>query len=177
MAIVRKKTVQVPAAGAVARMTGPELVSRLKSAGLMRLPLNVRGVAEYLGLEVVEEPMDDDMSGFLEIRSGRWVVGVNAFHHINRKRFTIAHEIAHFLLHSDGQVEFRDRTFARRTNDPSRMEREADQFAAELLMPADDVKQKIAAGETSLSALAAQFGVSALAMKYRVQNLGYLVNQ
>ncbi|MGY3230093.1 Zn-dependent peptidase ImmA (M78 family) [Luteibacter sp. HA06] len=65
----------------------------------------------------------------------------------------------------------------RRTNDPSRMEREADQFAAELLMPADDVKQKIAAGETSLSALAAQFGVSALAMKYRVQNLGYLVNQ
>ncbi|TCV95980.1 uncharacterized protein DUF955 [Luteibacter rhizovicinus] len=176
MAIVRKKTTQ-PTVGPAVTMTGPELVAKLKAANLMRLPLNVRGVAEYLGLEVVEEPMDDDMSGFLEIRSGQWVVGVNAFHHLNRKRFTIAHEIAHFLLHSEGQTEFRDRTFARRTNDPSRMEREADQFAAELLMPAEDVRQKIAAGETSLSALAAQFGVSALAMKYRVQKLGYQVNQ
>lgn len=143
----------------------------------MRLPLNILQVAEYLGLEVVEEPMDDDMSGFLEIRSGRWVAGVNSFHHVNRKRFTIAHEIAHFLLHSDGQTEFRDRTFARRANDPSHMEREADQFAADLLMPANDVRKKISSGITSLSALAAQFGVSALAMKYRVQNLGYQVNQ
>jgi Zn-dependent peptidase ImmA (M78 family) len=176
MAIVRKKTHQ-PTAATAGRMTGPELVARLKAAKLMRLPLNVSAVAEYLGLEVIEEPMDDDMSGFLEIRSGRWVVGVNAFHHLNRKRFTIAHEIAHFLLHSDGKTEFHDRTFARRTNDPSPMEREADQFAADLLMPADEVRQHIASGVTSLSALASQFGVSALAMKYRVQNLGYQVNQ
>jgi Zn-dependent peptidase ImmA (M78 family) len=176
MAIVRKKTDQ-PTVATAARLTARELVARLTAANLMRLPLNVRGVAEYLGLEVVEEPMDDDMSGFLEIRSGRWVVGVNAFHHVNRKRFTIAHEIAHFLLHSDGQAVFRDRTFARRASDPSQMEREADQFAAELLMPADDVRQHIASGVTSLSALASQFGVSALAMKYRVQKLGYQVNQ
>ena len=176
MAIVRKTTTQSSGAP-VKKTSSSDLVARLTAAGLMSLPLNIRQVAEYLGLEVVEEPMDDDISGFLEIRSGRWVVGINSFHHVNRKRFTIAHEIAHFLLHSDGQTEFRDRTFARRTNDPNHMEREADQFAAELLMPADSVRQKIASGITSLSALATQFGVSALAMKYRVQNLGYQVNQ
>ena len=176
MAIVRKKTSQTTLPP-TEQETGPELVARLKGAGLMRLPLNVRAVAEYLGLEVVEEPMDDDLSGYLEIRGGAWVVGVNAFHHPNRKRFTIAHEIAHFILHSHGQTVFRDRTFARRASDPSWMEKEADQFAADLLMPADTVRQHIASGVTSLSALAAQFGVSALAMKYRVQNLGYQVNQ
>lgn len=176
MAIVRKKNSE-PLVVPAAKITSLELAARLREAGLMRVPLNIQGVAEYLGLEIVEEPMDDDMSGFLEVRSGRWVIGINAFHHANRKRFTIAHEIAHFLLHSDEQAIFRDRTFARRADDPSQMEREADQFAAELLMPESIVRQKIAEGVTSLSALAAKFRVSALAMKYRVQKLGYQVNQ
>ena len=176
MAIVRKQTKQ-PTAPVDARKTEENLQERLKAANLLTVPLDVRAVAEYLGLEVIEEPMDDDLSGYLEVRGGHWVVGVNAFHHENRKRFTIAHEIAHFMLHSSQQPSFHDRTFARRASDPSTMEREADRFAAELLMPAPMVRQLVSSGITSLSGLAERFRVSALAMKYRVQNLGYQVNQ
>ena len=121
--------------------------------------------------------MDDDLSGYLEFRGGVWMVGVNAFHHPNRKRFTIAHEIAHFVLHSGQQASFHDRTFARRADDANPMEREADRFAAQLLMPEADVRELIRLGVTTLSGLAGHFGVSALAMRYRVQNLGYQVNQ
>jgi Zn-dependent peptidase ImmA (M78 family) len=176
MAIVRKRVAQ-PSAPIDAGRTEADLNSRLAAAGLLTIPLNVQAVAEYLGLEVVEEPMDDDLSGYLEARGGTWVVGVNAFHHINRKRFTIAHEIAHFMLHSEHQASFQDRTFSRREADPNPMEREADRFAAELIMPAPEVRRLIASGTTSLSGLAEIFRVSALAMKYRVQNLGYQVNQ
>jgi Zn-dependent peptidase ImmA (M78 family) len=176
MAIIRKQ-LNSSSPTVDTRQAETDLHARLAAAGLLTIPLNVQAVAEFLGLEVVEEPMDDDLSGYLERRGGTWVVGVNAFHHINRKRFTIAHEIAHFMLHSAQQASFHDRTFSRRATDPSPMEREADRFAAELIMPEPMVRNLIASGVTSLSALAERFRVSALAMNYRVKNLGYQVNQ
>lgn len=176
MAVVRKKVSSV-STSAMSAQREVDLRQRLSDAGLLRVPVNVVAIAEFLGLEIVEEPMADDLSGYLEVRSGSWVVGVNSLHHPNRKRFTIAHEIAHFVLHSGQKKSFHDQTFARRNDDPNPMEREADRFAAELLMPEADVRQMISSGNTTLSGLAAEFGVSALAMKYRVQNLGYRVNQ
>jgi Zn-dependent peptidase ImmA (M78 family) len=53
------------------------------------------------------------------------------------------------------------------------MEREADAFAAELLMPEDQVRAAIRNGNRSLNDLASEFGVSSLAMKYRLQGLRY----
>ncbi|WP_372360429.1 ImmA/IrrE family metallo-endopeptidase [Xanthomonas axonopodis pv. poinsettiicola] len=177
MAVVRKKIRQIGPVMSGARLQ-VNLHQRLAEAGLLTVPVNILAVAEFLGLEVIEEPMDDDLSGYLEKRSGAWVVGVNSFHHRNRKRFTIAHEIAHFVLHSGEKDSFHDQTFARRNGNEgaSTMEREADKFAADLLMPEFDVRRLIASGITTLSGLAEHFGVSALAMKYRVQNLGYQVN-
>jgi Zn-dependent peptidase ImmA (M78 family) len=177
MAIGRKITPRLQGAANDPTKTLEALRERLRSAGLLTVPLNVRAVAEFLGVEVVEEAMDDDLSGYLEMRNGHWVAGINAFHHNNRKRFTVAHEIAHLLLHSSDETSFHDRTFARREAEGKPMEREADAFAAALLMPANDVRQAIAAGETSLSTLAERFKVSALAMKFRVMKLGYRVNQ
>jgi Zn-dependent peptidase ImmA (M78 family) len=176
MAIVRKQlNKQAPRVDAI--QSAEALLARLGKARLNETPLDVYAVAEYLGLEVVEEPMKDDLSGYLEPRGGSWVVGVNAYHHDNRKRFTIAHEIAHFCLHSAQQATFHDQTFSRRASDPNPMERDADNFAAELLMPEQAVRRLIKSGTTSLSNLAEHFRVSALAMKYRVKNLGYQVNQ
>lgn len=178
MAVVRKKIRQIGPVMSDAQLQ-VNLHQRLTEAGLLSVPVNILAVAEFLGLEVVEEPMDDDLSGYLEERSGTWVVGVNSLHHRNRKRFTIAHEIAHFVLHSSEKNSFHDQTFARRNGSEgtNTMEREADRFAADLLMPESDVRRLIASGVTTLSGLAEHFGVSALAMKYRVLNLGYQVNQ
>ncbi|WP_223181767.1 ImmA/IrrE family metallo-endopeptidase [Stenotrophomonas lacuserhaii] len=126
-----------------------------------------------LGIKVVLEHMDDDVSGFLEKRSDGWVAGVNAYHHRVRQRFTIAHEIAHYVLHRNKQSEFLDHTFARRNDDRSTMEREADQFAAELLMPEIEVRGAVDNGLRKLNDLARHFDVSTLAMRYRLDNLGY----
>lgn len=153
----------------------PSFQRQLSQAALFNVPLNIEGVAEYLGLEVIEELMADDISGYLEFKSGRWVVGVNALHHKHRRRFTIAHEIAHFLLHRDTSDRFVDETFARREGRADAMEREADDFAAQLIMPEAYVRDAIKGGMHSLTDLAAMFQVSILAMKYRVKNLGYAV--
>jgi Zn-dependent peptidase ImmA (M78 family) len=151
------------------------LQAELVSAGVGAVPIDVNAAARYLGLHVAEEIMDDDLSGYLEHRNGTWFVGVNALHHRNRRRFTVAHEIAHYVLHRRQSSSFHDNTFARRANSHDRMEQEADRFAAELLMPETAVRQAIANGTTSVSALADAFGVSALAMKFRLKNLGFEV--
>ena len=149
------------------------ILAGLSSAGLNADRLDVVEAARMLGLDVRREPMDDDMSGYLERRGSQWVIGVNAHHHPARQRFTIAHELAHFVLHRNDQSRFDDRTFARRANDPSMMEREADSFAASLLMPESAVRRYINSGVKGLNELAGIFGVSTLAMKYRLRNLDY----
>lgn len=176
MAVVRKFSSQPKAQPDTIRAER-ELNERLSAAGLAQVPMNIEAVAEFLGLEVVEEIMDNDLSGYLEERNGSWIVGVNALHHKNRRRFSIAHEIAHYVLHVGQQQQFRDTTFARRTSESNPMERDADNFAANLLMPENRVRELISSGVTTLSGLAENFGVSALAMKYRVKELGYQVNQ
>ncbi|MGO4221853.1 ImmA/IrrE family metallo-endopeptidase [Lysobacter sp. TAF61] len=175
MAIVIRKLEPAETRDRVVIESLESLHARLRRSGLLSVPLNVHVVAEFLGLEVSEEVMDDDISGFLEYRSGRWVVGVNSLHHSNRQRFTIAHEIAHYILHRDHEQSFVDQTFARRSDSPDRMERDADRFAAELLMPESEVRKLIDGGCTSLQELAAKFKVSALAMRFRVQSMSYQV--
>ena len=152
-----------------------DLHTRLDNARLLRIPVDIYGVAEFLGLEISEELMDEDLSGYLEFKDGVWMIGVNSLHHINRKRFTVAHEIAHYVLHRDPNRNFVDKVFARRLADHNPEERAAEGFAAKLLMPEDKITERISDGETSLQSLAKVFQVSALAMKYRVQTLGYIV--
>jgi Zn-dependent peptidase ImmA (M78 family) len=159
------------AAGAARR-----LVSRF---GLTRPPIEVEDVALKLGIEVVREEFPDNISGAL-LRSGKeTVIAVNKGHHINRQRFSIAHELGHYLLHPDSAayydqkhdigVHFRAKT-DRTTWDPREVE--ANRFAAELLMPRRIIKDAIAqTGEVQASELARQFGVSEEAMTHRLAGI------
>jgi len=153
-----------------------DFYTQIERAGLQGVPVNAVAIAELLGLVVRHEVMQDDLSGYLERRGNSWVVGVNSYHHPNRQRFSVAHEIAHYVLHRGQQSKFVDSTFARRTgasSDP--MEKEADRFAAKLLMPEKNINRLFDSGMTSIQDLASHFGVSSLAMQYRVQELGYSV--
>src|SRR5712692_8642293 len=72
----------------------------LSETGVKAAPVNVEKIAASLGIDVRKSPTDDDISGFLFRQPrGRTVIGVNTLHHPNRQRFTIGHEIGHFLLH------------------------------------------------------------------------------
>jgi Zn-dependent peptidase ImmA (M78 family) len=154
-------------------------------------PVDVERLAESLGINVQYQPADEDLSGFiLRNRKKRGtVIGVNSTHHPNRQRFTIAHEIGHFLLHDqeDFHVDREDCGFVvRRRNEESSTgedtdEKEANLFAAELLMPVAFLDQDIAdlddanlLDEDVLSPLARKYRVSSQALAFRLANLGYV---
>ena len=90
-----------------------------------------------------------------------------------RSRFTIAHEIGHFVL--DHGPRFRDGVENFNMATRNWRERAANTFAANLLMPkaaVDAAVEKL--GITDIVRLARAFDVSQVAMKYRLQNLGWL---
>jgi len=113
------------------------------------------------------------------------VIGVNSEHSRTRQRFTIAHELGHLLLHADEEFHIDEkRPLARRDDVSSQAtdarEIEANQFAAELLMPKALVGASVEAlieadpeisVEEAIDELANAYRVSTLAMTHRLTNL------
>ena len=137
-------------------------------------PVNVGAIATDLGLRVWE------LSGMLENISGKlfpdprhggnagYSIVVNGREAFVRKRFTVAHEIAHFLLHRDrikaGIVED---TFYR-GGLSIQEEVEANKLAADILMPYHLIRQLSEQGVREIKELAKRFQVSKAAMKIRL---------
>lgn len=65
-----------------------------------------------------------------------WVITINSSHPASRRRFTLAHEMGHIVLSHEATVPIDEL-------EHSRLEKQADVFAAELLMPADDARREL----------------------------------
>jgi len=161
--------------------------SLLAELAIADVPIDVDEVARRLNLAVTRERLAPDLSGLLIRQPGQPqpVIGVNTAHHPKRQRFTIAHEIGHFHLGHKGDVIVDGITVNRRDGVSStaavRDERDANAFAAALLMPADLLQERfeqLAAKNYSQSRIVADlartFDVSEQAMNYRLVNLGLL---
>ena len=72
----------------------------LHDVAIVAPPIDLQRIAQHLKLVVAYEPLVNDVSGMLLRRNERAVVAVNASHPAQRHRFTIAHEIGHFKLHT-----------------------------------------------------------------------------
>lgn len=159
----------------------------LTELGVDRAPVPVEKIAVRRGALVRYEPFEQDVSGML-YRDGVAppVIGVNSANSPLRQRFTIAHEIGHLEMHKGAlildrlvRVNFRD---ALSSTASVAEEIEANAFAAALLMPADQVEQRLAAATRGPGAsddqlverLSREFRVSRQAMEYRLVNLGHL---
>ena len=155
------------------QFTVAQLLELAKQKGVEASPLDVQGLLSVLGIKLISVPMSDDVSGMLSLSdNGKdWVVKVNALHHPNRQRFTIAHEVAHFARHRFQQVEFKDLNFFR-NGDSNPMEVEANRFASELLMPESIFRDKVKIFSGSIEAVAQYFKVSTLAVRVRAKILG-----
>ncbi|MEZ3136976.1 ImmA/IrrE family metallo-endopeptidase [Stutzerimonas kunmingensis] len=136
-------------------------------------PLDVHSLTAALGIDLLCVPMDDEVSGELKCEEGadRWLIKVNALHHPNRQRFTIAHELAHFSLHRVGRSDFVDQNFFR-NGDSSPMEAEANRFASELLMPESEFRSAAKKLSGKIESIAQYFEVSVLAVRVRAKTLG-----
>ena len=159
----------------------------LRDSGAWRVPVPIDLVAHCLGLKTEASVLGDDISGLLVVEKKRGAIGYNSTHAPVRQRFTVAHEIGHYVMHvknSTRSRRFIDRFVAFRDDESSAgndwEEVEANAFGAALLMPARLVREEIKKhcldldDEDDLNALAKQFNVSTSAMSYRLVNLGLL---
>jgi Zn-dependent peptidase ImmA (M78 family) len=157
----------------------------LEEAKITGPPVDVERLAGLRNASVVSDELDKGVSGALLRRTEGNVILVNRDHAHTRQRFTIAHELGHLLLH-DGRpvivdhvvrahVNLRDERSSLATD---REEIDANQFAANLLMPAPFVRELVAkmltrrTGDSVIPGLAKAFDVSEQAMEYRLINLG-----
>ena len=158
----------------------------LVQSGITDAPVNVEVIAASRGITIRRTPTTDDVSGFLYRHgSSPAIIGVNALHHPNRQRFTIAHEIGHFELHkfSDVHVDkfvVKLRSQASSTGE-DKEEVEANRFAAELLMPSKILEQVLPRfalndllDDRAMKQLAKHFQVSVQAMSNRLISLNYI---
>lgn len=131
---------------------------------------------KYSNIIIKREKLESDISGKLEMKGNVWVMTVNSLHPAVRQRYTLGHELGHYLNHRDSVKSFEDSVFFR-SNQKSSMEYMADQFAACLLMPETDINALLKRGIKTVKEMASKFDVSLEAMKYRLEQLGYGVKK
>lgn len=162
-----------------AKETAIKILDRFGS----KIPIDIDEIIKAHGIEVFEDDeMSTSISGILMIKSESVGAMVNLFHPEVRKRFTLAHELGHYLMHRRKSNLFVDE-FAvlyrglRPEEGVDPREVEANVFAAELLMPEDAIKTDVEAdpsrakSDVAIRKLAARYGVSVMAMKYRLREL------
>lgn len=161
----------------------------LKGCDITKAPVSVEELAKHLGVTINYEPFKEDLSGVLVKDKKRTVIGVNSSHPKTRQRFTIAHEIGHFVLNHEGQL-FVDKMVMKRDGRSSQAidikEIDANGFAAEILMPETIVLESVSRLHSNkpnystgdlIEELAEEFQVSPQAMEYRLTNLGIFMPQ
>lgn len=149
-------------------------------------PVPVDRIAKAEGARIFYQSLEDNVSGFLYRDASQTVIGVNTHHAPVRRNFTTAHELGHFLLHDQEQLhidhDFRVRLRDDRSSEGTdEAEREANLFAASLLMPRAFLEADLSGQEyvdllddDSLRELARKYGVSTQALAIRLKSLGYI---
>lgn len=137
-----------------------------------KVPVDVIAIANDLGILVYRNKEASNVAGRIvrdkkQGSSSGFVIFVNSSDPAVRQRFTIAHEIGHFILHSkfigDGITD--DALY--RSGLSNKVEVEANKLAADILMPFHLVNQAINR-ESTIKALADKFAVSESAMSIRL---------
>jgi Zn-dependent peptidase ImmA (M78 family) len=151
--------------------------------GVNRFPVKVDEVAlEYSRQCFSDSPVArvhgedlDGLEGMLAANKARskWLIVYNsAIRSEGRKRFTIAHEFGHYILHRHDQNQFEcggDDIETANGNERD-IETEADKFASTLLMPLDDFRKQVTGQTISFDLLghcADRYGVSLTAAALR----------
>lgn len=117
----------------------PEYIAKYtrRYCGLNDAPVkDINTILESYGIIVVE--LDTDISYFDGVSyltdNGHRIIIINKTMSNDRKRFTLAHELGHLIMHSSKEFLI---------SDNRDKEDEANKFASEFLMPADAIKNSL----------------------------------
>lgn len=150
-----------------ARKQARSLLEKFKSATGPKIEYEVPiiNLAEYLGFHIENlDSMADHHSAI--IYPDDMLIGLNKSHHPHRQRFSLGHELGHFLLKHPPEFELPPEE-ARICN------READEFSGELLVPLESLKRSLNHTK-SISDLAHLFNVSQDVITIRLLNQNLL---
>lgn len=178
---------------------GRRMALRVLSKNPVRsIPVDVTRIAERYA-HVIFDDLGENVSGMLvplpeEFEGRKWAIVVHRDHSPVRKRFSVAHELGHLLIHgyesphADSSYQLRIRETVRYRDSTSSEgstveEIEANQFAAELLMPERAILDELArrrleyapqdeaADDKLMREIADKFQVSQQALAIRISNL------
>lgn len=191
-----------PAVRITSRTDAVTLLRRLQKEADFRVaaPVEVDVIADLIGLSVLEDHRDgSSLLAWVRLENGEPRVWLNPEENSYgpRRRFTLAHEVGHYCLHMahpDGRQSFNDdaKTLNRDLAYWDSQEFEANNFAAELLMPVSLINEcgkQIVTGhnlrshgeplsvDNFVSRLAAALEVPTQAMRYRLENVGLLPSE
>lgn len=148
----------------------------LKDSDLSK-SVDVEAIAAKLGITITHLDFGDVCSASLIVKDKKCYIGVNSKEPSCRQRFSIAHEIGHYLLHKShfdflGKEQFINcDDVSSKGCDP--LEIEANAFAAELLMPEDKFRAKWKEYQMC-DPLSKFFDVSNQTVEFRAKNLGLI---
>lgn len=166
----------------------------LQSLKLQAIPIDIKTVVKKMKIELVEYKFEGDVSGVLVYRNDKIEIAYNPSDSNVRKRFTIAHELGHYVLKHkrEGSIfidspnnQFSTKLY--RNVESSKgvdlQEIEANAFAAAILMPRPQILEEIeglhfdlsdGSADSVIDNLARKFNVSSQAMTIRLANIGIL---
>lgn len=142
------------------------------------IPVEPVTIAHALGLQVLEAQLDPNTLGALVKEPGKDpTILLNQNDGQNRRRFTCAHELGHYVRRSEESDEYAriDLRNSVSTTGEDQEEIYANEFAACLLMPEDEVRTLSELGMDDLE-MALRFKVSRQAMQFRLKNLGLMAS-
>jgi len=143
---------------------------------LLEYPIKIGAIAERLGVKVLLSTLPRGISGQIGQENNDFIIRINRHEAKQRQRFTLSHELAHFLLHRDRIVAgggWSENILLRAPNQPIQIEYEANRLASDLVIPSPLLKKAIA-GHTGpmtdevIEGLARCFAVSTAAMKIKL---------
>ncbi len=136
---------------------------------LLRYPVPIIKLSKELGIESVEKTMfDKKISGEIRLINGGYFIRTNKTESRKRRRFTIAHELSHFLLHKEKVGNGITENTLYRSNLSTQDEVEANRLAADILMPSEQIQKHIDEVSSAIGDLAETFDVSVSAMTVRL---------
>ena len=153
--------------GSATRLSPAEYARKLLSElNIKILPIYPRKIAKGLGILVWERDADSGYDGYLISADGNWGIMLNSsIRSKARKRFTVAHELGHYYIdyHDGTNYQCFGRDIGSISPSIRQDEREANEFAVELLMPDEAFRKDIQQRDISLNAInsiAAKYGTS-----------------
>ncbi|WP_132543513.1 ImmA/IrrE family metallo-endopeptidase [Rhodovulum euryhalinum] len=141
------------------------------------LPVPVKSLPAMLGIKMKPAFLPSGISGMLEKNGESFLVTINAADPDTRQRFTLAHELGHYMLHRHLIGDGLDDDRAYRSTEVGKYhntligpkeETEANKFAANLLMPREAIARERERLGNDVSKMANLFGVSEHAMSIRL---------